>query len=543
MAAPYGIDAIVQQRVDANRSNPGALANNYKQNQQLVDLLALQKLKQDKDAATRDIQMKMQGNPQTIMQQREQQVLDMTKQELAQRVGHAGENQERQMQQRMQGGIANVPAPNMQGMAEGGIVPRMGYSGGGTAAVAQRSVEDRAIELMRLSPELEFDVAYKIASQQASVPNKAALASGDAALARNSDMAAGGSPGAWDETNVQMMLGEDLQPRAPGMPAPGIAGATPTVFPDPTAGYGGGISAMLATGGGSPINVVDRTAPQISAPDNSALRTRNQGILDTKSDTVRDAAGERFRELTNVDDLLAQQQGVTDKRQAVYDKMNDPKRQKRDRLKAFLTGAANRTSLGSAMAGASAASTNLRNEQETTQVNQLNELRGEFEKMVAANRELGMAQSEAEDKAMDMLASQQNTAVQSETELNRQESQIAMEEVANKLTQAGLDQELAIETARLENELNRALISASGRGSGEGDDGNLTRENQIKVLEMVIEDPEYIAASAALATELGKEGMFTREGRARYAELKQEYVDLYTTFVDGLGQGITRVSP
>jgi hypothetical protein len=541
MAAPYGIDAIVQQRVDANRNNPGALANNYQKNQQLVDLLALQKLKAEKEAAARDIQMKMQGNPQTIMQQKEQQVMDMTKQELAQRVGMAGENQEAQMKARMNG-IAGMPAPNMQGMAEGGIVPRMGYAEGGiTSTSAQRSIEDRAIELMRLSPELDFNVAYRIASTQAKGPVKAAIASGNAENARNLDMADGGRPGEWDERNVQMMLGEDLQPRRPPMPQPaapqGIAGATPPFFPEQLPeGGGGGISAMLAAmGGGGDINVQDRQAPQVATPNNTAMRTRIEDTLDMAPDTVRQAAGERFQELTNVDDLLTQQQDVTTERQALFDQINDPQRQKRERLKAFLTGAANRTSLGSAMAGATAASTNLRNEQESAQTEQLNMRRAEFEKMVEANRELGMKQSEAEDNAVDQLISQQSTATQASVELSRQEQQVAVENMSSKLKQQGLDQDLAIAAATLDNDLTRAMISANGRGgSDDADAEGLTPKDKIEVLKMVAEDPEYMAAYAALTAELGEQ-LFTAAGRARAAELKEEYFNRNVIRIDTFG--------
>ena len=44
MVMNQGVDAQVQNRVDAYRSNPQQLMQMYQQNQELVDLLALQRL-------------------------------------------------------------------------------------------------------------------------------------------------------------------------------------------------------------------------------------------------------------------------------------------------------------------------------------------------------------------------------------------------------------------------------------------------------------------------------------------------------------------
>lgn len=79
MAMNGGIDQQINQKMDAYRGNPQQLMQRYQQNQQLVDLLALQKLKTEKEAAARDMQMKMQQQPQTIAQQREQEVLGLPK--------------------------------------------------------------------------------------------------------------------------------------------------------------------------------------------------------------------------------------------------------------------------------------------------------------------------------------------------------------------------------------------------------------------------------------------------------------------------------
>lgn len=122
----------VQQRIDAYRGNPQALMQRYQQSQQLIDLLALQKIKSEKEAAAREMQLKMaQAQPDmpTVAEQREQEVMDLTRQEVAQRVGQVAQQQAQQQQkamQQMMSGIARAPgaqaAMTPQAMAAGGIV-------------------------------------------------------------------------------------------------------------------------------------------------------------------------------------------------------------------------------------------------------------------------------------------------------------------------------------------------------------------------------------------------------------------------------------
>ena len=139
------IDQEIQRKVDAYRGNPQQLMQRYQQNQQLVDLLALQKLKSEKEAAARDMQMKMQQQPGTIAQQREAELLDMTKQEMMQQTQGVLQQRQAQQQQNMQqvaqqglGALANqrpaapqpaAPQPAPQGAPQGQPMPRMAQGG------------------------------------------------------------------------------------------------------------------------------------------------------------------------------------------------------------------------------------------------------------------------------------------------------------------------------------------------------------------------------------------------------------------------------
>ena len=149
------MDNEVQTTMDAFRSNPNALMQRFQRGQQLIDLLALQKLKSEKEAAARQMKMQMQQNPSTIKEQREKEVLDMTKNELIQQTSGlmALNNARRQnnLKKVASAGLPGRPAPNMRTMADGGIV---GFQPGGS--VLDKLIQEKIAEIMadkNLGPE------------------------------------------------------------------------------------------------------------------------------------------------------------------------------------------------------------------------------------------------------------------------------------------------------------------------------------------------------------------------------------------------------
>ena len=92
------LDQDIEQRVNAYRGNPQALQQRYAANQELLDLLALQRLKSEKDDAARKVQMEMQENPQTIKQQKERQLFEMTKQDLVNQTAGIMQNKRNRQQ-------------------------------------------------------------------------------------------------------------------------------------------------------------------------------------------------------------------------------------------------------------------------------------------------------------------------------------------------------------------------------------------------------------------------------------------------------------
>lgn len=151
----YGVDSEINERVDMYSSDPQKLMQRYGQSQSLLDLLALQKLKSEKEAAMRNMQAQMQPRMDTVKDQREQQVLDMTRNEVAQQAMQGGQqlalNRQRAMQAR---GLPTQQAPNMGGMMGGGIV---GYQAGG-------EVEDKGM-LEKIGRTFLGDESYDIIRQ------------------------------------------------------------------------------------------------------------------------------------------------------------------------------------------------------------------------------------------------------------------------------------------------------------------------------------------------------------------------------------------
>jgi len=131
MGSPRAAIGSVQDRVEAYRPNPNMLEQQAGVSGDLLDLMAMQKLKAEKEAAMRSLTLQQgaqQGQPPTIAQQREEELKQMTKQELAPQVAQTAQKQEQDKQalmQRLMAGIAGAPNAGQvmpQRMAGGGVV-------------------------------------------------------------------------------------------------------------------------------------------------------------------------------------------------------------------------------------------------------------------------------------------------------------------------------------------------------------------------------------------------------------------------------------
>ncbi len=408
----YGIDDTIQQKVDAYRGNPGALQQRYAQNKELIDLLALQKLKTEKDAAARDMQMQMQQKPQTIAQQYEAELAGRTKQEMLKGVAGVMQNRQAKQQKNLQRvaqaglpGAAARPAPK-QMMAQGGIV---GFASGGTP-------QEKLDEISRIRARTDIGEAEKerlieeIAPTQVD-PNKRSgisggfLGSGKRTKIRSttggptkataedpldqvildattqgmtgttegSILGGGGTssqrapeqPQNIDSTLRQNMIPPAAPPAGDDTPPPGPKG--PEVKP-PT---------LLDSGLGQVASPTARTqfldsagyAVKMSdAASTEKTRAGIEGLMDTDAKGMRDDAFDyAMDKLGMSDDRIAKE---TARQQALANldaRQLDPKKLKQEQLSAFLRN----TAKSGSFAGGSAGLANLRAQQELAERNRL----------------------------------------------------------------------------------------------------------------------------------------------------------------------------
>ena len=119
-----GLDAQVEQRMDAYRGNPQQLQKRYGANKQLLDLLALQKLKTEKDETAKAMQAAQQQNPNTIAQQREQEALALVKAEMGGTLGELTGRTAATLNQK-----AATQKKNMNRLAKNAAKPPAGIAG------------------------------------------------------------------------------------------------------------------------------------------------------------------------------------------------------------------------------------------------------------------------------------------------------------------------------------------------------------------------------------------------------------------------------
>ena len=150
----YGIDKEVSDRADAYANNPKALQKQYGQSGNILDLIALERIKRDLEVKRQEIALQMQGDPKTVAEQTleetkgliQKDVTDQTSKLLAQ----TKKAQDSRLRKLAAGKRPNAPlgipaaaqrrgAPNQQMMAGiGSIPPRSPVNPRGTGIAANR---------------------------------------------------------------------------------------------------------------------------------------------------------------------------------------------------------------------------------------------------------------------------------------------------------------------------------------------------------------------------------------------------------------------
>lgn len=247
------IDQQVTRMMDAYRGNPGALVRSNQVSPDLLKLMALQRLKAEKESAMRELQLaqapEMQGLP-TVADQREQELLGMTMQQMAQQVGGVAQQKQQaekqNLQRFLQSGIASAPgaqaAAQPRAMAAGGIVAFNGQRGSDVQDPAARMAEmlrngAGTVALRREFRNLsnqEFSAAFEAAKEMVRAPVPAAAAEPDESGAPSPARPAG--PHVLSGASGVSPQGPSERPRVPDFEGAGLlssAGPVPTRAPAP----------------------------------------------------------------------------------------------------------------------------------------------------------------------------------------------------------------------------------------------------------------------------------------------------------------------
>jgi hypothetical protein len=377
-ASPMAAVGSVEDRVAAYRGNPAPLQQRYAMSQDLLDLLALQKIKSEKETAARQMQMQMaqqqaaEGAELTVAQQREKEVMDMTKNELAQQRGETAQQQVSEQQsniQKLMSGIARAPgaqtAAQPKMMAEGGIVA---FADGGStldAARERRRTAQEALYKFGLRQRQQDPEGFRAAQEEL---RAAEAALSDAQKAYAAEMSAAG-------LDRPVMSRQDLGAagrfqRAEGAPAAPAGPPVSAAYPDETArGSAAGLAALprgpaapsapaaapaaaVPAGAAAPAAPAAAPAglpavsPKPTMPSVSMIPGLKESI---EADVGRDpeaaqrAREERIRKMYELtpEQRAVYQQGIA-QRQKMFDEAYDPEAQRREGLKRFLIGAGGR---------------------------------------------------------------------------------------------------------------------------------------------------------------------------------------------------------
>ena len=452
------IDQEVNSRVAAYKGNPQALQQKYAASQELIDLLALQKIKSMKEAAAREMQMQMaqqqaangESNA-TVADQREKEVMDMTKQELVQQRGELlqqEQTEQKQAMQKLMGGITNAQgaasAMQPKAMAAGGIVA---FDNGGpankdeqkkrkegeslsdfNARMLQLELEERKAQSVKRDAEREAERQRMLAERggaaippsrlfdraplPASVSPPAAPQQGlgglpsaqqapadvDAETQKLARLAA--NPPAAQNTNPA------LQPAAPMAPPAPQAGPRPPAPPRPPAQQGlGGL--------------------QMGPPEDSlgtALRRQSIAAMnaDPKAEKLAEEARVEGRLKLTPEQRAVHEEGIAGLR-GMYDQDFDPEMNRREGIKRYLLGMGGR-SMGE-FAGGAGAAMDFDTRQKAQKLARFKDMQEKREGLVSLEREPVKSGIEAGFKTYEQVGNTQRTGLTSGANVYSTETQ------------------------------------------------------------------------------------------------------------------------
>lgn len=442
------IDQEVASRVAAFKGNPQALQQKYAASQQLIDLLALQKIKSMQESAAREMQMQLAQQQaangesnMTVAQQREKEVLDMTKQELAQQRGALAQQQQQEQQQAMQklmGGITNAQgaasAMEPKAMAAGGIVA---FDDGGPTNKDERykrkegeSFEDFRARVLAMDKadiqerlKREKDATERARLEELSRRGGAAIPPSPYGIKRDLGIASlpSAAPQAPQAPQVDRLPVSEAQatmkagpqaavpPSAPAPMAPPQAGPRPPAPAAPRPPVQQGLGGLPNAQMGPPMDTV---ASALDRQTISALKTNPQ------ADKLAEEARIEERLKMTPAQRAVYEEGIAGLK-GMYEKDFDPEAQRNERLKRFLLGMGGRKY--GEFAGGEGAALDFDARQRAQKLARFNELQGKREGLVGLERAPITAGIEGGFKTYDQASQLLRSGLQAGTEITKTE--------------------------------------------------------------------------------------------------------------------------
>ena len=550
------IDQDIEQRVNAYRGNPQALQKRYAANQELLDLLALQRLKSEKDDAMRKVQMEMQQNPQTIKQQKERELLEMTKQDLTnqtagimqntpkrqqknmQRVAKQGAAAPQQVQQ-LQSGLGALAkrqqqqAPQqapMRRMAAGGIVAFAeggeitqadidAYRrGGGQARRNRAKLTDEQIRAileraqgsdtsgtemvqtrrgLRRKPMALAPVDTESPIETAEFEEKDETTDvmqldGPAMQAEVTEEEVGAPPA--DETQAEVTTVEE-PPKPQGIMD--LLQAQPKLEAPKVdmAGAGGGANALLSKAG----------LGSISDPEAARTKARDESATFLGREDKRNKMNQYLEELKAMD--VRQQ---------------DPKKMRDEQISAFLRGTAGGGSFGQTMAGGSGAMASERQRQEKSERDRLLSRIGIDQTAMTMDADLAKQALSDGRSAYEQSMAHQRTAAQVMSQMRGQDLQVAIADANREFEANSNNVKNLLSAANIQytNDLRMTMESADRRAAAGKTLGQIQNDKATFIQDYVSNDAAVIQAENIALTSNSPEAVAAATQARALAEQK-----------------------
>ena len=601
-----GIDQEIQRRMDAYRGNPQGLQQRYQMSQQLLDLLALQKLKAEKDAMARQMQAQMQQVPQTIAQQMEQEMLGRTKQEMVQQVGGVMQQQNRQQQQAMQNMAKAAARPRPTQMGIGALAPQTAQpaprmAGGGIVAFAQGGMNDPMArldaqlealksELKSLGPYSTFGVTppgseekyarieeleNQILDLERRRPLLERMIAGEPLPPTRTGLSLQGSARGKREEDVAA-LQELLTPVAATTAAtPAASAPAPQGAPAPAPAAKKQIEDMGGAGIMLPGQKLDQPAPKpekevaavesanVAAPqigigslgETSAMPNRDKivealGSLRSQTpEAARTATATAFENAANRTGIAEMYQDILGRLKASDARQMDPKKLAQEEFRAFLRGAAGKSTFGLAGAGGGAAAADVRRQQQIAEDARLMRELGLTKEAMLAESEIGAKGFQEGMRAFEQAAEDRRSAIDATITLSESDRRAydaaSDRKVQTAIAQGKLDSEALGRQLDQSMELLRFYSDERQRGVENRDALQKVASEQlqkIKEIENTIRDTVYtdmafqIQAAEAAAARDPSDATLAEE----VAALKQERARQVAAAMSGLGDNLGR---